>query len=98
MLQNGWRGAPIDVVRMEDGGLTTIDNTRLLAASRAGVDVQAVVHDAGEPLTTDQVTRFTRGDAVPRTWGDAVTIRIQNQNSQFRQLYPMGSPIIGSQE
>lgn len=42
MKLNGWKGDPIDVVRMADGKLTTIDNTRVLAASRAGVKVEAV--------------------------------------------------------
>ena len=28
MRANGWQGAPIDVVRMSDGALTTLDNTR----------------------------------------------------------------------
>ncbi|WP_143742420.1 hypothetical protein [Roseateles chitinivorans] len=39
MRANGWKGAPIDVVRMSDGSLTTFDNTRLLAAQRAGINV-----------------------------------------------------------
>lgn len=39
MKANGWKGDAIDVVRMGDGGLTTLDNTRVLAASRAGVNV-----------------------------------------------------------
>jgi hypothetical protein len=30
MQKNGWVGDAIDVVRMPDGGLTSIDNTRLL--------------------------------------------------------------------
>ena len=41
MRNNGWAGDPIDVVRMPDGGLTTIDNTRVVAARQAGIDVQA---------------------------------------------------------
>ncbi|MGD6842177.1 hypothetical protein ACQCVH_06600 [Bacillus infantis] len=39
MAKNGWVGDPIDVVRMSDGGLTTIDNTRVVAARAAGIDV-----------------------------------------------------------
>ena len=41
MKAKGWDGAPIDVVRMPDGNLTTIDNTRVLAARYAEIDVQA---------------------------------------------------------
>ncbi|EGG4121041.1 hypothetical protein SI35_24440 [Salmonella enterica] len=48
MKLNGWKGDPIDVVRMADGKLTTVDNTRVLAASRAGVKVEARVHDVGK--------------------------------------------------
>src|SRR5450759_5740009 len=33
MRADGWVGDPIDVVRMPDGGLTTIDNTRVVAAN-----------------------------------------------------------------
>ena len=39
MTQKGWDGYPIDVVRMTDGKLTTLDNTRLLAAKTVGIDV-----------------------------------------------------------
>ena len=35
MRANGWVGDAIDVVRMPDGGLTSLDNTRLLAANGA---------------------------------------------------------------
>ena len=30
---------------MPDDGLTTIDNTRVVAANEAGTDVRAVIHD-----------------------------------------------------
>ena len=50
MRANGWQGVPIDVVRMSDGALTTFDNTRVLAASRAGIDVQAVVREVVEGI------------------------------------------------
>ena len=36
MTRQGWKGAPIDVVRLQSGELVTLDNTRLLAASRTG--------------------------------------------------------------
>lgn len=39
MRANGWVGDAIDVVRMGDGGLTSLDHTRVLAAKRAGIDV-----------------------------------------------------------
>ena len=43
MNKNGWKGDPIDVVKMKDGGLTTLDNTRVLAASRANINVETSV-------------------------------------------------------
>jgi len=39
MRANGWQGDAIDVVRMPDGKLTTLDNTRVLAADQAGIQV-----------------------------------------------------------
>ena len=93
MKKNGWQGDPIDVVRMDDGGLTTLDNTRVVAARAAGIDVKANVHDYNDPLP-DQATRrrFTtpRG-GVPQTWGQAVENRIGKQSSKFRRNNPRGS-------
>lgn len=89
----------IDVVRMPDGGLTTLDNTRILAASRAGVKVQARVWEHTDllPNNADFISRFVgRRGEIPQTFGDAVTNRIGNQNSIFRNQYPYGSPFIGS--
>jgi len=43
MRANGWVGDPIDVVRPPDGSLATIDNTRVLAAHQAGIDVQTTI-------------------------------------------------------
>lgn len=94
MRANGWQGAPIDVVRMSDGGLTTFDNTRLLAAQRAGINVQATVRDAGDAFPAGRWT--PRSGVQPQTWGDAVQARIQQQNSGFRNTYPNGSPYTGS--
>jgi hypothetical protein len=98
MRANGWQGPPIDVVRMPDGKLTAIDNTRVLAASRAGIDVQAVVHPFDEPLPTSQIERFTTKKGVPETWGDAVKLRLGKQSAAYRGLYPFGSEVTGSAE
>lgn len=96
MQANGWRGDAIDVVKMGDGGLTTIDNTRVLAASRAGVNVQANIRNASDALPANMVERFTTKKGVPTTWREAVQLRIGKQNSGFRNTYPNGSPYIGS--
>lgn len=96
MRANGWLGDPIDVVRMPDGGLTTLDNTRVLAAHRAGIDVQASIRGSDEALPDAMVGRFTTAKGgAPSTWGDAVMNRIGGQNSIYRNAYPNGSPFTG---
>ncbi len=91
MAKNGWVGDPIDVVKMSDGGLTTIDNTRVVAARAAGIDVQAVVHNADDLLPEHLIERFTTKKGVPTTWGEAIELRIGKQNSGFRTNNPYGS-------
>ena len=99
MKARGFVGEPITVVRLENGTLVTLDNTRVLAARRAGVKVQAVVRDASEALPADQVGRFTtRRGGTPQTFGDAVRNRIGNQNAAFRNANPNGSNVTGSVE
>lgn len=97
MQENGWQGDPIDVVRMADGKLTTLDNTRVVAARVAGIDVKAIIHEYNDPLPSQAaIERFTtpKGGA-PRTWGRAVENRIGRQSSGFRRNNPKGSYNIG---
>lgn len=97
MQKHGWQGEPIDIVRMRDGVLTTFDNTRLLAASRAGIDTEAAVHDYDDPFPG--ASRWTsKKGVVPATWGEAVHMRIGQQNRGYRDTYPNGSPATGSTE
>ena len=96
MRANGWVGDAIDVVRMPDGALTTIDNTRVVAANYAGIDVLANVHGFDELLPGQYISRFsTPKGGVPSTWGDALLNRIGRQNSGYRNTYPYGSPFTG---
>ncbi|WP_217199702.1 putative T7SS-secreted protein [Streptomyces buecherae] len=97
MHRNGWKGEPIDVVRMPDGGLTTIDNTRVLAARYTSTPVLARVWDYSAPLPRELVEadRFTTRKITPETWGDAVMARIGNQSSKYRNAHPMGSDVTG---
>lgn len=92
MNQKGWKGSPIDVVRMEDGTLTTIDHHRVMAAEKIGINVMANVHSYHEALPTSQSGRFGPNIA---TWGEAISSRISNQGSIFSNTYPNGSPVIG---
>ena len=93
MKKNGWKGDPIDVVDMGDG-LTAIDNTRLLAAHEAGIDVQAVVHQASDLLPESMAKRFShpkKKGVFAKTWGEAAQYRIQNQGAAYRNANPSGS-------
>lgn len=96
MRANGWVGDAIDVVRMGDGGLTSLDNTRLLAAKRAAIDVQANIHAFDDALPAGMVERFTTAKGgVPSTWGDAVMNRIGGQSAGYRGANPFGSWVTG---
>ncbi|CAF1312704.1 unnamed protein product [Adineta steineri] len=93
MITDGWEGDPIDVVQMPDEELTSVDNRRVLAAQNAGIKVLAKVHKADDPLPEDQIKRFTvPGLPPPKTWGEAVMIRVQNQPSYWmRVTFPYGT-------
>ena len=96
MRKKGWKGDPINVVRMPDGGLTAFDNTRVLAASRVGIAVKAIIRNASDPFP---VGRWTAKNGVtPATWGEAVAMRIQQQSKRFREANPYGSFVTGSIE
>jgi hypothetical protein len=103
MKRNGFIIEPerlMDVVRMADGRLTSLDTTRVLAAERAGINVYARVFEHTDLLPNDlqYVSRFLApNNAVPTTFGEAVANRIGSQNSaQYRGLYPLGSPYVGT--
>ncbi|MHC5178869.1 RHS repeat-associated core domain-containing protein, partial [Serratia rhizosphaerae] len=98
MKTKGWAGEPVDVVRMSDGKLTTIDNTRILAASRAKIKVQACIHEGNSPLPEEFIERFTTKKGVPSTWEEAILLRIGKQASGYRYGYPNGSMVIGSMD
>jgi len=100
MRANGWQGAPIDVVRMSDGTLIAVDNTRLAAAKLTGTPVQAKLRSFDEafPVLRDPDNLYftnpvTGGRAA--TWGEAVFNRMNRQNPIWIQQYPMGSPFTG---
>ena len=93
MRKNGWQGDPIDIVIMEDDRLTTLDNTRVVAARVAGIKVEAIIHSYSDSLP-DRATaeRFaTSKGGIPETWGQAVENRISKQSSSFRKNSPNGS-------
>lgn len=107
MRINGWKGAPIDVVRLADGSLVSVDNTRLLAAKLTGTPVQATIRgfDEAFPIARDVNNAFFYNRVTGEragTWGEAVLNRIALQPirdplaQRWFELYPQGAPIIGS--
>lgn len=70
----GWQGDAINVMRMPDGGLTTVDNTRLFAASQSGTDVMANVRNFSDPIG-NMAGRFSNRYGVPETWGGRLYCR-----------------------
>ncbi|CQJ07360.1 adhesin [Yersinia mollaretii] len=89
MKKDGWKGDPIDVVRMPDGKMTSMDNTRISAAREAGVKVEANVRNFNDPLSQDMIDSGRFGTA--KTWGDSITGRINNQSGGFGKNNPYGS-------
>ena len=80
MRENGWVGDAVDIVHMPDGGLTSVDNTRILAAQEAGIHVHGIIHDPSDLLSSHEIDRFSpkHGDDLV-TWGDAISERIAHQ-------------------
>ena len=91
MQTNGWKGAPIDVVEMPDGKLTTLDNTRVAAARKTHTKIHAYVHHYNDPLPPELIIRFTTKNGIPKTWGDAINLRIRKQKAEFRKNSAYGS-------
>lgn len=91
MKKHGWNGAPIDIVEMPDGKYTTIDNTRVVSARQAGINVEANIHSYNEALPSEYIERFTTKKGVPTTWGEAIELRVGKQKASFRNGNPFGS-------
>jgi LysM repeat protein len=95
MRSDGWRAdrGNIDVVQMPDGRFTSVDNTRLLAAREAGIDVSANIRSFDERLNAEALERFARPNRgfFPETWGDVIGARIANQSRNWSMQNPYGS-------
>jgi len=89
MQESGWNGSPINVVKMPDGSLTTIDNTRLLAAREAGIKVKVNIHNFNDFIPDRLAKQYTTlADRPPRTWGEAIQDRINDQKHTYFQTRP----------
>ncbi|WP_211297617.1 LysM peptidoglycan-binding domain-containing protein [Ottowia oryzae] len=102
MGASGWVGRPVDVVRMPNGTLTSIDNTRILAARQAGIRIHANIRGFDDPIRdTSRRAGLSVQGITPGTWGEAAQLRINDpwQNSTSRngqvpnwsQRFPTGS-------
>ncbi|MEW9302482.1 two-partner secretion domain-containing protein [Pectobacterium atrosepticum] len=89
MKKDGWKGEPVDVVKMPDGNMTSMDNTRISAAREASIKVEANVRNFSDPLSKDMIDSGRFGSAT--TWGEAITGRINNQSGGFSKNNPYGS-------
>lgn len=99
MKKDGWNGIPVDVVNMPDKAPTSMDNTRILAARKVGIKVEAKVHSFDEKLTPREMERFQVNGVSPNTWGEAILLRIEKQGAikgdgipnNWNIKYPYGS-------
>ena len=66
----GYRGNPINVVKMKDGLYTSMDNRRVLAAHLTLNKVKVIVHNYDDIFKDN------------KTWGQAILERIRQQNSE----------------
>lgn len=90
MRNDGWVGDPVDVVRMPDRDLTSMDNTRIAAARDAGIPARVRIRDFDEPLTAEM--KASRDWWEYNTWGEAIMGRIKRQGNSFSTKNPYGSP------
>jgi hypothetical protein len=100
MSANGWADdiPPIDTVRMSDGGLTSIDNRRLLAAKNTNTPVKLIEYNGSDLIPRERISYLSpEKQAKIQTWEDFVKYRIENQGSTFSKNNPVGTfenPII----
>ncbi|MWP63298.1 hypothetical protein GQ593_13275, partial [Gilliamella sp. Pas-s25] len=81
--------ARINVVKMPDGKLTSMDNTRIIAAREAGIDVRVIIRYFNDRLTPE--IQKARGWEQYKTWGEAIKGRINKQSGGFGKQNPNGS-------
>ncbi|MBX8610469.1 RHS repeat-associated core domain-containing protein, partial [Pseudomonas cichorii] len=102
MKEKGWQGDPIDVVRMPDHHLTSMDNTRVRAAREAGINVEIRERGYNDPVSEAEQQRFAVKGKKPETWGQAIELRVGKQSPKsFGRDTPYGSydaPKLSGQE
>ena len=92
MRSDGWKGEPVDAVRMPDGGISSVDNTRVLAAREADIPLEANVHGFDDALMPQDSQRFVKIEGPDlKTWGDAALSRVRRQPQPWVNANPFGS-------
>jgi hypothetical protein len=75
MSENGYVGAPIDVIKTADG-IVTVDHTRAAVALELGIPkIPATLHLPSDPLPASMAGRF----GASTTWGEAAAYRAATQ-------------------
>jgi filamentous hemagglutinin len=84
----------IDVVRMPDGRLTALDNSRLTVRADQGGSIRTNIFAHDEIITDPKfASRFVSEGVTPETYGQAALNRIAEQRPAFSSAYPYGSPV-----
>ena len=58
--RDGWNGSPLNVVRIPDGSLASIDSARLLPARHAGIDAKIVIHEFNDVMPNASALEYAR--------------------------------------
>lgn len=72
-----------------------VDAGRILIGNVAEDKAYDAIYQSTDSRILAIIERFTIPKGVPKTWGDAVLLRIGKQNSGYRKTYPLGSNITG---
>lgn len=92
MKANGWDGAAIDIVKMKDKMYTALDNKRLAAAQEAGIEAKVKVYNYDDVLPKARADAFEKQyGSRPKTYGEAVEMRVEGQGAKFKAENPNGS-------
>jgi hypothetical protein len=87
LLLHSYTMPAIDVVEMQDGRFTAIDNRRLTSAREANVPVFVRKYRGIDPIPQDQANRFPGC----QTWSDAVERRVSHQKPKsLAKANPLG--------
>lgn len=90
-LSAGWNGEPISVIPMPDGSLTSLDNRRVMAARKLGIQANVRLLDPAGVVPPELLAdRFDKYKLpAGSTWLDVVHARIADQG-RWKVAHPHG--------